>query len=298
MLRAVRYVEITVDVAAEAAPPLVEALVTEGLAIEERDASTLLKPAPGRALIIAWSEVAAAEETRAHVEEVLRRLALVAEVGIAEHDEDEWRDVWKKFFKPRSVGAFAIVPSWHAEYVARPDETIIRLDPGRAFGTGGHASTRLCLEALSTFEPVERVLDVGCGSGILGIACALRWPSCQVIAVDVDPEAAATTIENAEDNGVADRIAASTTDLARVAKPPGLFDLVLANIQADVLIKLSALLIARAGRHLVLSGILDEQADGVSAAFAERGAREVSRVSDEGWTALVLDPTPATGGAR
>src|SRR4051812_24611655 len=98
MLRAVRYVEIAVEVDARAGDRLAADLLEAGLAVEQRDATTLLKPPPGRAQLVAWAEPERAGETRALVEEVLREAGVVAEVRLAEHDEDEWRDVWKQFF--------------------------------------------------------------------------------------------------------------------------------------------------------------------------------------------------------
>lgn len=296
MLRAVRYVEIAVEVASADGERIGAALVAEGLAVEERDSSTLVKAPIGRAQLIAWAEAGREDETRRVVEDVLRRERVVAEVRLAERDEDEWRDMWKQFFKPRSVGPFAIVPSWHKDdYVPRPGETIIRLDPGRAFGTGGHASTRLCLEAIGRLPRARRVLDVGCGSGVLGIACALRDPDCAVTAIDVDPEAVATTVENAEDNGVQERVRAATMPLARV---PGPFDLVLANIHAEVLVKLrEPLQRAAAGGHLVLSGLLAEQGALVASSFEEIGLSPRERIDDEGWCALVYE-VPAGAGKK
>ena len=212
---------------------------------------------------------------------------MVAEVRLAEHDEDEWRDVWKQFFQPRDVGAFAIVPSWHRDHVPAPGQLVIEIDPGRAFGTGGHASTRLVLEALGRLPPPERVLDVGCGSGILGIACALRRADCRVTSVDIDPEAVATTRENAAINHVGDRVDARVAPVATIS---GAFDLVLANIQADVLASLSGELARLTNGHLVVSGILDDQAAEVADVFKALDVlREVERRSAEGWSAIVLE---------
>lgn len=283
----VRYMEIAVDVDAGLGDHLCGELSAAGVAVELRDATTLLKPPAGRALLVAWAEPARADETRALIEEVLASEGVASEVRLAEHDEDEWRDVWKQFFKPRDVGVFAIVPSWHRDHVPRAGQTVIEIDPGRAFGTGGHASTRLVLEALGRLPPPARVLDVGCGSGILGIACALRRPDCTVLALDIDPEAVATTRENAAINHVGDRVEAATTPLRDLT---GAFDLVLANIQADVLVQLAGELSRQALGHLILSGLLDEQAASVSDAFAALDVlRPVERLSDEGWSAVVLE---------
>ena len=202
-------------------------------------------------------------------------------------DEENWRDAWKAFFKPQRCGLFAIVPTWDREFSPREGETIISLDPGRAFGTGGHASTRLCLCALGRLPAAPTILDVGCGSGILGIGCALRWPAARVVAVDLDLEAIEVTNENAALNGVAARVTASTTPLAQI---PERFAVVVANIQADVLIAMSAELARHVGSALVLSGILVEQADSVAAAFVARDMRLADKLLEDGWCALVLEP--------
>jgi ribosomal protein L11 methyltransferase len=157
--------------------------------------------------------------------------------------EAEWRDAWKRYFKvSRLTRQFVVVPSWE-RYTAEPGDVVIDLDPGMAFGTGTHASTRLVLEELQALadaglEP-DRILDVGCGSGILAIAAVKRWPGARCIAIDNDPIAVTATLENAAHNEVA--VGAAITPLHDIE---GTFPLVLANIQAHVLRELKAELIA------------------------------------------------------
>src|SRR5204862_6581188 len=115
-----------------------------------------------------------------------------------EAHEDEWRDVWKKYFKATRVGrTFIVRPSWDPGDVADGDR-VIDLDPGRAFGTGGHATTRLVLTLAEEVEgrPVSRFLDLGCGSGILSVAAARLWPRAAGLAADVDPQATACAAQN------------------------------------------------------------------------------------------------------
>jgi len=192
--------------------------------------------------------------------------------------EAEWRDAWKRYFRVSKLTAqFVVVPSWET-YAPAPGEIVIDLDPGMAFGTGTHASTQLVLEELQALADREvtpaRVLDVGCGSGILAIAAVKRWPGATCIAVDNDPIAVAATAENAATNRVADRIDASVTPLGELAEE---FPLVLANIQAHVLRELKAALIARTapGGTLILSGLLAAQAQPLADEFVAAGMRLV-----------------------
>lgn len=209
--------------------------------------------------------------------------------------EDEWRDAWKRFFRTTRVSPrIVIVPSWE-RFTSAPGDVVLDLDPGRAFGTGAHASTRLCLVELDRLEAedrltVERFFDVGTGSGILSIAAARLWPAARGIAVDVDPIAVSAARENLERNGVGARVAVSDTKAADVAGP---FDLVVANIQADVLEALRDTLAHELapGGALVLSGLLTEQANEVAASYERTGlarARLTTLPDDRDWTAVVL----------
>jgi ribosomal protein L11 methyltransferase len=206
--------------------------------------------------------------------------------------EAEWRDAWKRYFKVSHLTRqFVVVPSWE-RYDAKDGEVVIDLDPGMAFGTGTHASTRLVLEQLQVLADAgttpARILDVGCGSGILAIAAVKRWPGATCVAVDNDPIAVQATAENAATNKVGDRIDASTTSLTEMTET---FPLVLANIQAHVLRELKALLVSRAGGALILSGLLTPQAAPLAAEFVAAGMTLVSitaSADDPQWSAVVL----------
>jgi ribosomal protein L11 methyltransferase len=207
-----------------------------------------------------------------------------------EVDSDEYLDAWRSWAQPvlvEGVGdAVLLQPAWLAPEDAGPRTTVVRLDPGRTFGSGSHPSTQLAVELLlSIASPGPRVLDLGCGSGVLGITAALRGAA-EVEAVDVDPAAVLATEVNARLNGVGPALTASTTPLLDLG---GRFDLVLANIGAGVLRDLAPPIGRRtaSGGSVVLSGILDEQVDDVRAAYA--GWTERRRASRDGWTALLLD---------
>jgi len=191
-------------------------------------------------------------------------------------DEDWVRRSQSQFGPIRLADRLWIVPSWHTP--PDPAAIVVRLDPGLAFGSGSHVSTRLVLKYLEkNIRKADRVLDYGCGSGILAIVAA-KLGAGEIAAVDIDPQALATTTANASDNGVILRVAAPES------LPPGTFDLVVANILAGPLIALAPLLAARTreGGRIVLSGILESQAAEVAAAYAQDFDAGVI-AAEEGW---------------
>lgn len=250
--------------------------------------------------IVYWVPLERGEEALGAARHAAAELAArgmpVLAAEVASHPavpEEEWRDAWKRYFRTvRLTRQIVVVPSWDTHQPA-PDDRVIHLDPGQAFGTGAHASTRLVLELLQELADrgarPARVLDVGTGSGILALAAAALWPASEVVAIDTDPVAVGVARENAAHNR-AERVRCSTDDLAAL---DGVYDLVLANIQADVLAQLSGELSSRVapGGHLVLSGLLSEQVASVAAIYAaaglERVAERASR-EDAAWSGALL----------
>ena len=203
--------------------------------------------------------------------------------------DEDWATGWQQHFPPLRVGAKLLIrPSWSAEPCA-PADIVLTLDPGRAFGTGTHATTALCLDVVARLaegpNPPQRVLDVGAGSGILALAAAALGAG-EVLACEIDPDACQVAVENIAANGFAERIEATTTPLEQL---PGCYDLVLANILASENIRLAPHLVAHlcSGGHLALSGILIEQEPQVTAAFAAYPLELLSIDRREEWSCLV-----------
>lgn len=202
---------------------------------------------------------------------------------------EDWAEGWKQHFPATRISPRLVVrPSWE-EFAAQPGDVVIEIDPGMAFGTGTHGTTRLCLEAVAAaFEgatPPRRVLDVGTGSGILAIAAA-AYGAEQVLACDIDPEACAIAFENAVLNHLDEKIAFSIAPLEELE---GEFDLVLANILAEENIRLAAALVAHLahGGSLVLSGILNEKEAMVMNTFNTYGIGVPEIRHNEDWSCLI-----------
>jgi ribosomal protein L11 methyltransferase len=294
------WVELQVELPAEAAE-IVAATLSELLGgVELRDAETVFPTAPDRAAVVALCTPDRLAEVLAAIDELLATAraagAAVDPVTVRQRPahEDEWRDVWKQFFRTTRIGArFVVRPSWDLAPVPAGAE-VIELDPGRAFGTGAHPSTRLVIGALERLaaggHAVEHFLDLGCGSGILAIAAARLWPAAAGLALDLDPEAAACTRENLARNQVTTVVA--ETGAVDDAAPTRPFDLVMANIQRDVLEGLAGRLHAVLARHgrLVLSGLLTSDVAPVRVVYERVGFAVLAQDEEGEWGSLLLQP--------
>jgi ribosomal protein L11 methyltransferase len=242
------------------------------------------------------------EETRQRLEEALwylGRIRPLPEPAYRPIQDTDWAESWKANYRPIPVGErLVIVPAW---LEAPPGGRIpVRIDPGMAFGTGTHPTTRLCLELLETYvRPGQPVIDIGCGSGILSVA-AIKLGASQAAAVDIDPQAIPAAAENAQANQVAAQITLGVGSVAEV-QAGGLgirqAPLVLANILAPIILRLldqGLADLAAPGGVLVLSGILEAQLSGqdghpaVLPALERHGLRLLERRQIEDWVALVV----------
>jgi ribosomal protein L11 methyltransferase len=291
-----RWVELAVSLEKACAEAVADWIMEQGSTgiAEEQD-----RDHPGRVILKGYLENGdGADSAVANIRRSLARvpdlfgcaLPLLQVNGLADED---WNKKWKSFFQPISItDRLVIKPSWR-DYHARPGEVIIELDPGMAFGTGTHPSTRMCLRAIDVLVqqlPADaRMLDVGTGSGILAIAGA-KLGFRDVVGTDIDHTAVRAAGENAARNGVDGHITFTTDGLSRVE---GFFELVVANILPHILIDLRDALCAHtaAGGRVVLSGILAAHAARVQEAY-EQQLIFSRRLDDEEWSCLVFQSRP------
>jgi ribosomal protein L11 methyltransferase len=266
--------------------------------VEERDDSTLVKARQpgGITLVASFPERTLVERALGELRNFCEESAFAAmSPSVEEIVGDGWRDAWKAHFRPFQLCAGLVVrPPWET-YKAKPGESVLELEPGRAFGTGLHETTSLVATALSE-HAVElmgkAVLDVGTGSGILALV-ALVFGAARTVAVDNDADVIGVVQENAARNGFSERVTAGTQTLAELTE---CFPFVVANIEARVLIPMAHSLMAKVapGGILVLSGILAPQEHEVREAYREFSALPTQSKGE--WVAMVLrapaSPTP------
>lgn len=200
--------------------------------------------------------------------------------------EEDWATAWRQYYKPVRVGQkLMVVPSWE-QYQAQEGDVVITLDPGMAFGTGTHATTRLCMRLIEQYLiPGQDMLDVGTGSGILAVT-ALKLGARKAVGVDIDATAVRVAGENAALNGVEDNLSVICGDLACDVK--GSFQLITANIVADIIIRLTPDVppLLKEGGTFVVSGIIDSREQNVRDALQANGFHVISSLTEGGWVAL------------
>jgi len=294
MSEAPRYPFVAVDASPEESDDVAAALFELGATgVEERDATTLARSAgPGRVTVVG------SFETREAADAAVAEMTDTYPGGSARIEEvvgDAWRDAWKEHFAPFALTPrITVVPPWAPRPSLEPGAMALELEPGRAFGTGLHATTSLVaemLDASSEHLAGREVLDVGTGSGILSFV-ALVYGASRALAIDIDPDVVEVVRENAARNGLADRIEARAAVVETITRT---FPWVLANIEARVLLPLAPELVRvlAPGGALVLSGILESEHDAIVRTYTALPRRLVHTdtrrrgdASGEGWVAI------------
>jgi len=298
----VKWLEISLVVDGELAEAVAEVLdrfTTGGVVVEsgvafmdDEDQGTPSGPVKVFGYLVNDANI---EESRHRVEEALWHLHTIRELPQPQFKpimDENWMSAWKEHYHPIPIGKkLLILPAW----IKQEDTSriAVKIDPSMAFGTGTHPSTQLCLELVEQYtHPKAPVIDIGCGSGILSIA-ALKLGASHALGVDIEEESVKATGENADANGVLDKVEAGLGSVAEIRE--GKFSIkqapvVLANILAPILIRLFNAGMAdliEPGGVIILAGILAEQADGVLESASDHGLTYVERRQNGDWVALV-----------
>lgn len=226
----------------------------------------------------------------AYIRQRVAELSLHAEVELVGVNEEDWANSWKAYYKPIKIGEkIVICPAWE-RYTPAEGELVIRMDPGMAFGTGTHETTRLVIRLLEKYTKAGcRMLDVGTGTGILAI-CASRLGADTCRAYDIDPTAVRVARENIKDSGLTNVTCDQSDLLKQVSLEGGQYDLVCANIVADIIIRMTP----DVGKYmkddavLLASGIIAERCDDVVACFEANGFKVVELLTDNDWCGLAV----------
>jgi ribosomal protein L11 methyltransferase len=312
MSEAPRYPFVAVDASPEESDDVAAALFDLGaMGVEERDATTLARGAePGRVTVVG------SFETREAADAAIAEMAATFPGGSARLEEvigDAWRDAWKEHFAPFALtNSITVVPPWAPRPTLEPGVMALELEPGRAFGTGLHATTAIVAHILDVFATRKlppdmhapasykgsEILDVGTGSGILSFV-ALLYGASRALAIDIDPDVVEVVRENAARNGLADRIEARAAVVETITST---FPWVLANIEAKVLLPLAPELVRvlAPGGVLILSGILEHEHDAIVEAYkslprglTHLGTSRRGEAGGEGWVGIILWDKPA-----
>lgn len=293
-----QWIEVSLSVDGEAAEAIAQALQQwcyQGVVIEQEgippdkwDEDDV--PAPTRVSVRGYfPNDDRAETTKQNINQTLRYMNMMYPMPTPVYslvNEQDWAEAWKSHYKPVRLGQRILVRPLWIEVQPQPDDIVIALDPGMAFGTGTHPTTQLCLQALEQrVQPALDVLDLGCGSGILAIAAA-KLGATNIVAVDIDPIAVKATLENTQQNDVAERITAFQGSLENLITSSRRFDLMIVNILAKVIVAMcddGLGQLVRPGGRAIFSGIIDTQAEEVEAALRKTGLKPVARQSMGDW---------------
>lgn len=228
-------------------------------------------------------------EAAAFITDRLNACKIEHEIKIADCRVEDWQNNWKQYFKPMPIGKKLLIrPLWENDFDAQ-GRSVLNIEPGLAFGTGSHPTTKLCLETLEDYiTPSSTVLDIGCGSGILSIASLLLGAK-SALGVDIDSLAVKTAVANAKENGFGEpEFTAVQGNLSD--KVSGKFNVVVANIVADIIIEFNA----QVGEFLekdgvyITGGIIESREDDVLLSFAENGFEVIERRENNGWLVFAL----------
>jgi ribosomal protein L11 methyltransferase len=279
-----KWYALDVQIEPEAGEAVEYALIEAGASGTERAADY----SDETRIIGYFNELPNREKVRNELFEALRIYELpssaVREMNVREVEERDWLEEWKKNWQPLAVGRFIIAPPW-SEIDESPNHCVIRIEPGMAFGTGTHETTRLCLAAMQSYYEGGSLLDVGTGTGILAIAAAACAPAAHVEAFDTDPDAIRIATENAVLNGVADRI---NFHVGSIDEQTSSADFICANLTADVIAKLLPTLVALSCGRLVLSGVLETQSQDIIDSLARLAITDVEITRDGEWVAIIV----------
>jgi ribosomal protein L11 methyltransferase len=296
------WIEIKLRVDGESAEAVAEVLQRyghQGVSIEQEgieqgkwDDGDIV-PLPDKLTIRAYIPAdERAEDSKIRLENALGHMSMMYPMPKPEYiavKETDWAEAWKTHYHPIRIGKNLLIRPLWIDVELQSDDIELALDPGMAFGTGTHPTTQLCLIALEAqVQPAMRILDLGCGSGILSIA-AVKLGAKSVLATDIDPIAVKATKENAEQNGVSEKITAEVGSLADLISTSQQFDLIVVNILARIIIEMCSQglgQVVRPGGIAIFSGIIDTQIDDVEQALRETGLEPYQRRQQGDWIAI------------